>query len=354
MGLDNKEQTELYNNYWFKMEQSFGTDNYAALFDRFMRDYLTVKTGQIPNIRDIYTSFKDYASSHNLVIADLVADIYRFARFFTRLAFGSQTDTPKVIRQALADLNVLRVEVAYPFLLEVYDDFDRQRIDEATFEQIIRLVESYVLRRAICGIPTNSLNKTFATLSKEIDKQQYLESLKAAFLKKEGYLRFPSDEEFQNQFVLRDIYNSLRRNYILRKLENYGYHETVNIEDYTIEHIMPQNPNLSVEWQEMLGSGSWKEVRDKYLHTIGNLTLTGYNSALSDRPFLEKRDMPDGGFAFSPVRLNQSLKNLTVWNEEEIQRRAAKLSERAVKVWAAPSLPTATLESYRRHQNRQW
>ena len=94
----------------------------------------------------------------------------------------------------------------------------------------------------------------------------------------------------------------------------------VNISDYTIEHVMPQNPNLSHEWQEMLGEG-WVEVQGKYLHTLGNLTLTGYNSELSDRPFQEKKSM-EGGFDDSPIRLNSYLRRISSWNEEQILVRA--------------------------------
>lgn len=349
MGLETPLQNQLYNDYWLKMEQSFAPATEANLFDRFIRDYLTVKTVTIPNIRDIYSKFKEYAVGQNRPIIDLVQDIYRYSKFFIGLARPSETNLSKGLKLALADLNLLKVEVAYPFLMEVYDSYEQTIIKEDVFEQIVRLVESYVLRRAICGLPTNALNKTFLTLSREINKTKYLESFKAAFLNKEGYARFPSDEEFATQFAMRDIYNSLRRNYILRKLENHGYNETTDIESYTIEHIMPQNPTLSTEWQTMLGP-NWKEIQTKYLHTIGNLTLTGYNASLSDKPFLEKRDMPKGGFAVSPLRLNQNLRSLTIWNEEEINKRAQALSERATKIWEAPSLPDTILQTYRQSQ----
>ena len=206
-------------------------------------------------------------------------------------------------------------------------------------------MESYVFRRLICGIPTNSLNKTFANFSRDIDKSNYLESVQAAFLLKDSYRRFPKDEEFWYEFTVRDVYSLRNRNYLLDKLENYGRKERVLIEEYTIEHIMPQNENLSSEWRTELGV-EWEKVQADYLHTIGNLTLTGYNPELSDRPFRVKREM-EGGFRDSPIRLNQSLAKVEHWNKDEINRRAETLADRAIKVWPSPNLSQEVLDKYR-------
>lgn len=336
MGLPPKEQEEIYNYYWYPMEQNFDRGDQIGLFDRFVRDYLTLKSksGAIPNIRDVYSSFKNYVQKQaGTSIRDMIADVYHYSKHYVKLAFEQETDS--AIKQALADINTLKVDVAYPFLLEVYEDYSRNLLTREEFISILRLVESYVFRRAICGIPTNSMNKTFANLSREIDRKNYLESVQLAFVRKDAYKRFPDDEEFRREFVVKDIYNFRSRNYLLRKLENHDRtKELVNPEDYTIEHIMPQNPKLSVQWQADLGA-SWKEVQAKYLHTIGNLTLTGYNSEYSDRPFSEKRDMKDG-FADSPLRLNRMLAKLDGWNETEIKNRAELLAGWAVKVWSSP------------------
>jgi predicted transport protein len=162
--------------------------------------------------------------------------------------------------------------------------------------------------------------------------------------------RFPRDEEFRAAFVVKDVYNFRSRNYLLRKLENYGQKELVNVESCTIEHIMPQNEQLSAEWQEELGP-NWQEVHAKYLHTIGNLTLTGYNSELSDRPFREKRYM-EGGFAHSPIRLNRSLSTLEHWNNEEIEKRAQALADIAVNAWSMPQLSPEQISKYSRKTQR--
>src|SRR5690606_5405506 len=152
---------------------------------------------------------------------------------------------------------------------------------------------------------------------------------------------FPSDEEFKREIAVRDLYNFPRRSYWLRRLENHGRKERVPVDEYTIEHILPQNENLSPKWREALGP-EWQRVQEAWLHTLGNLTLTGYNAEYSDRPFDEKRDMP-GGFKESPLRLNEGLGALTVWDEAAIQARAHRLAEQAAGVWAAPALPAEVL-----------
>jgi len=174
-------------------------------------------------------------------------------------------------------------------------------------------------------------------LSSELDKEHYLESIKAAFNKKETYRRFPTDNEFRTQFITKNVYNSKVRKYLFDKLENFERKETVDFENYTLEHIMPQNKNVSESWRRDLGE-NWQIIHDKYLHTIDNLTLTGYNPELSDRPFLEKRNM-EGGFADSPIRLNSSLVHLEHWNEDEIVKRANILIDQSLQIWEFPSLP---------------
>ena len=214
------------------------------------------------------------------------------------------------------------------------------------FKEILTIVESFVFRRAICGIPTNALNLIFAEIGREINKEYYLESFKALLLIKDKYKRYPDDEEFKNQLMVKDLYHFPRRNYWLRKLENFQHKERIIVEDYTIEHVMPQDEKLSPEWIAELGE-IWKDIHKKYLHTLGNLTLTGYNSELSKRPFKEKRDMK-GGFKDSHLRLNSDLATLEHWNDREIVNRANRLAELATKVWIYPSLPDEIIRKYKK------
>ena len=346
MGLEPNLQTALYEQFWRPMEVDFGQDAYASQFDSFMRYYLTVKTGEIPNINDVYEKFKAYARSPQTAAAGvkgLVEDIRRYSRYFCAMALGGESDP--ALAAAFQDLRELRVEVAYPFLLELYSDYADERLSHEEFVSAVRLVESYVFRRAICAIPTNSLNKTFATFTKSLKKDRYLESIQAHMLSMPSYRGFPTDEEFRRQLETRDLYKFPRKAYWLRRLENYGRKERVAVDEYTIEHIMPQNEKLSAAWRNALGD-DWKRVQETWLHTLGNLTLTGYNSEYSDRPFPDKRDMV-GGFKESPLKLNQGLGSLDNWDEDAIKERAARLSKTAAKVWAFPELSADVLAAYR-------
>ncbi|TKG32472.1 DUF262 domain-containing protein [Vibrio breoganii] len=343
MGLEPKQQNKLYNDFWYPMESDFGHGEYGWLFNQFMRDYLTLKTGKPPRLNDVYEGFKKFAASEDSSIEAIVEDVSLHAKFY--IAFARELETAPKLLDAFKDINAYKVDVAYPLILELYHDyhFDILTLDE--FVQCCRFIESYVFRRFVCGIPTNSLNKTFAGFSKLLKKEEYLESFKAELLKLTSYRRFPSNEEFKRNLTTKDMYNIRSKAYWLRRLENFGRKERVVVEDYTIEHVMPQNPNLSDQWKAELGE-DWQSIQERCLHTIGNLTLTGYNSELSDKPFKDKRDM-EGGFATSPLKLNQSLARLECWNEQEIQARTLLLSETMSDIWIFPELDEAVLEQYK-------
>lgn len=347
MGLEPAHQTHLYKDYWRPMERAFGQEAYGSYFDAFIRHYLTLRTDEIPRIGDVYEAFKAYARRPEVAekgVDALVADIHRFASYYCAMALGQEQD--KALAAAFRDLRELKVDVAWPFLLELYDDYSQGLLPKEDLLRALRLVESYVFRRAVCAIPTNSLNKTFATFRRALDKSRYLESIEAHFLLLPSYRRFPRDEEFERELKRRDLYNFRSRSYWLRRLENHGRKEPVPVDEYTIEHILPQNENLSSEWQKALGP-NWKKIQETWLHTLGNLTLTGYNPEYSDRPFLEKRDMP-GGFRESPLHLNQGLSEVEVWSEAAIQARADRLARQALEVWHAPALSDEVLERYRK------
>jgi predicted transport protein len=194
------------------------------------------------------------------------------------------------------------------------------------------------------------MNKTFASLYEFIDLGQYLESVQAQFLLLQSYRRLPTDQEFVEALKSSDLYNFRRRSYLLRKLENFGRKEPVSIEEYTIEHILPQNPGLSPEWQAELGE-QWQEIQEKYLHTLGNLTLTGYNSEYSDNPFLVKRDMK-GGFFESPLRLNAGIGKLEKWSQAQIEARAERLSKEALSIWVSPKLSGDIVAKYKKSEKQ--
>ena len=352
MGLEPDIQKKIYENFWQPMEQNFDYHNIdSKKFDRFMRDYLTIKLNEIPKEDDVYAKFKEYfymqgKNTHDL-IQKIASDIYDFSQLFIILAFEKTDDVE--IRQKIHNINSLNVEVVYPFLLEVFSDYYQNESNETKLTKhdlliILDMIESYVFRRQICEVPTNSLNKTFATLYGLIDKDNYLDSLKAIFIIKDSYRRFPNDSEFNKQFMIKNVYKFRSRSYLFNKLENFDRKEPVSIDEYTLEHIMPQNENLSNEWRKELGK-NWQDIHRNYLHRIGNLTLTGYNAKLSDKPFHEKQTMV-GGFKDSPIRLNSELSTITNWNETEIQNRSQRLANKALEIWKYPNLPQNILEKY--------
>lgn len=345
MGLEPNLQTRLYQDYWRPMELDFGQEAYGDQFDSFMRHYLTVRTGDIPRERDVYDAFKEYSRTKPVQeagIETLVKDIRAFTRYYCAMSLGSEADTQ--LKAAFQDLRELKVDVAFPLLLELYCDYDNKILSSKDFVSAVRMIESYVFRRAICSIPTNSMNKTFATFSKSLKKDRYLESIKAQFLRLPSYRRFPTDEEFRRDLLTRDLYHFPRNKYWLRKIENHDRKEHVNVDEFTIEHILPQNPDLSNEWKQALGN-DWENVQQQYLHTLGNLTLTGYNTEYSDRSFTQKREMK-GGFKESPLKLNAGLGQLDSWNETTIKERSNRLADQALGVWQSPSLDAAVLASY--------
>lgn len=342
MGLPHDTQTKFYNDYWRPMEILFGAESYNNYFDEFMRFFLVIHAGNDRIKRDeVYVEFKSYSCKHE--VEQILKSLLEFAGYYCNIALGKEKDPE--LAPAFQDIRELRADVCYPMLMEIYHDYKLNRLNKEEFIVIIFLVESYVFRRAVCDIPTNSMRQTFATFNRKLKRDRYLESVKAAFLLLRSYRRFPSDDEFKRQLQIRNLYAFNRRHYWLRKFENFGRKERVFVQDYTIEHIMPQNEDLSSEWKTALGE-EWERIHDQYLHTLGNLTLTGYNSEYSDRPFREKRDM-EGGFRQSPLKLNEGLGTCEQWNEKAIHERASRLADRAVNIWKAPVLNQDIFEAYR-------
>lgn len=343
MGLAPSEQTYVYEHLWRPMEQLFIYETQGSVMDAFFRHYLTMKFSRIPKQGRVYEEFKLYHLNCEFgSIRELCQDLLEYAKYYTNIVFKRNSDTD--LRRLYEDIIDLRMEVSYPFLLKIHHDCTEGLITSDELKEILELCISYVLRRAVCEIPTNSMNKTFATLKNYIKPDDYLNSVKAFFVMQDTYKEFPDNDKFEGAFVNRDIYNMRARNYILSRLENFENKAPIIIENYTIEHIMPQNKNLSLEWQTNLGP-EWQEVQKKYLHTIGNLTLTAYNSEMSDRPFLDKMDML-GGFKESALRINKYVVLQNEWNETHIQERANELAKKAEVIWPYPALTATELAPY--------
>ncbi|GAA7200978.1 DUF262 and DUF1524 domain-containing protein [Helicobacter pylori] len=367
METEIEKQEGFYNKYWRAMEEEFKQNEKEEFkqnekeefkqnekkkqnkkwFERLFRHYITIKTREIPNINKIYAALKDYRQKEGIALEDLLKDLQKYCGYFCQIVFKKEAD--KDLNKALGFLVDLYMDVIYPLLLELYSDYSDGVLSKADFIPIIALIESYICRRAVCGLGTNSLNKVFSSFTKHIQKNEYFKSLKVHF----GYLtekqRFPKNDEFKNLFITIDFYKFKKNRYFFERLENFDRKERVYTHEYTIEHIMPQH--LTEEWERDLGE-NFQEIHNKYLHTIGNLTLTGYNTEYGDKSFQGKRDM-EKGFKDSPLRLNQGLRDLKFFGEEEIKKRANDLAHLALKIWTYPELDAETLEKYKPKKDKK-
>ena len=287
--------------------------------------------GKIPNLRDIYKNFKAYVELGDLEVEEIVKEVSRYSKHYLNIALLREEDAK--LKACLKDLQELKADTAYPFLLKVYDCYTAGKIKKAEVLRTLRWVESYIFRRAVCGLSNKFLNHIFVDILRGMhgdDENNYLEDLKEEFLELPGHRRYPRDREFQHSFRNIDMFNFSARNYMLRKLENYGRKEPITVDEYTVEHVMPQT--LSSEWEQELGE-DFQQVHEVWLNKIGNLTLTGRNSELSNRPFKEKRDMVPEGFRHSPLFLNESLARADGWNQMTITERGFALARRACEIW---------------------
>lgn len=339
MDLTPEKQIRLYKTYWKPMEELFGEDIYKNdlnKFDYFIRDFLTLKsdTGYICKINNVYENFKRYYLDNNCEKFAVLKDLFTYAKYYACIDLLQENDDE--LKLYWQEFKKLDSHVVYPFLLKLYDDYNRQILIKEDFKKILQVVISYLWRRAICEIPTNSLSKTFATLYQAVDKEDYVNSVIKAFVFKSSYKRFPSDYEVREKLQTKDIYHFRLRKYLLEALENYYHKEPIdlNTANYTIEHIMPQNIEHNLSWQQMLGE-DWQEVHSLYLHTLGNLTITGYNAEMSNKSFWEKVN-GESGFKHSHLKLNESIAQCDVWNKKAIQRRTNILTDIILKIWKYP------------------
>ena len=339
MDLTPEKQTRLYKTYWKSMEELFGEDIYkndVNKFDYFIRDFLTLKsdTGYICKINNVYENFKRYYLDNNCEKFAVLKDLFTYAKYYACIDLLQEKDDE--LKLYWQEFKKLDSHVVYPFLLKLYDDYSCQILIKEDFKKILQVVISYLWRRAICEIPTNSLSKTFATLYQAVDKDDYVNSVIKAFVFKSSYKRFPSDYEVREKLQTKDIYHFRLRKYLLEALENYYHKEPIdlNTANYTIEHIMPQNIEHNLLWQQMLGE-DWQEVHSLYLHTLGNLTITGYNAEMSNKSFWEKVN-GESGFKHSHLKLNESIAQSDVWNKKAIQRRTNILTDIILKIWKYP------------------
>ena len=321
MGLQESEQTRLYENYWKIIEKYFRRNVYYT--DLFLRDYLAIKKSStsIKNT-DIYEEFKDYQGSFSLTSEEILEDLLKYARHYADFIFpdSKYVEFPEELRNlgVHGDTHaILLMKLGYLRQCQI--------IDNDVYLKMLRLIDSYLLRRAVIGLETRSYWKYFASITHNIREDAPFDSFRVAL----ALFEFPTDEEFRNSLVKRNLFGLRVCRPILDRLENYEQkREPGPTKNYSIEHIMPQNPNLNDSWQKMLGP-KWKEVQEFYVHKLGNLTLTGYNQKLSDFSFEKKKIT----FNESAIRLNIFVREQEKWTEKEMSIRGEQLADKAIKIW---------------------
>ena len=332
MRLDETYQTQLYEEYWQPIERAFGR-RYRTEFDKFVKDFLTLqmRPGTPLKTAEIYHEFRSFFSRtvEKRGVDGILSDLRRFGTYYTAFSLGQEKQP--ALKEAFARLRSL-IEVASPVVLTLYDYHERAKtLSTDEFVEAIELLESYVFRRSVCDMQTRSLGQIFASLAYRITETQPLLSLKVALYRQGKKRRFPTDAEFREALETRDVYDMRTCFYLLDRLENFSK-ERIDTALFTIEHVMPQNEDLRPEWRTMLGD-AWQAVQEAWLHRLGNLTLTGYNSTYSDRPFAEKKTIA-GGFSDSPLRLNKFIREQSAWTATTIEQRGKQLAEKALAVWS--------------------
>lgn len=316
------DQEKLYENYWLYIEKTLRNKMDYSNLDAFFMQYIVYKTSKPVNSRQLYNSFVKLFKDSGYSQESILKELRYYAEIFGAFVYGSAKYSERINR-LLYRLRVLNQTTCYPFLLHVFDDYHQGVIDEETVENILQFILAYLLRRMVCGVPSNTLRGLFTYLYNRIfkvasNKQKYYETLNKFLFTVSSKDVIPSAGEFERALQKANIYgnNALCR-FLLLDIENGDGKEILQAENLTIEHIMPQT--LSADWSHIR-----PEEHEEYLHTLGNLSVTGYNSELSNKSFAEKQDIIRENS--KAVILNSDVLDKESWNIATIQARAKRLA----------------------------
>lgn len=321
MRIQIDKQEEVYNAYWQPMQTALN-DNLTE----FIRHFL-MRNGNIIKQSDVYYELKERVSTSNVI--DYMKELKKFSIYYQRLIYP-ELEPEVELKKYFCRLNRIEVTTAYPMLLNFYSNYEDNKISKADFVIILKTLENYLIRRFVCNVPTNQLNKIFPIVYPQIT-EKYPDNIVEGFknvLQGKGY---PKDNEFFLRFKETKFYGGgdrqIKTKLVLETLEeSYDHKEESSFDNLTIEHIMPQT--LSIWWQMGLGA-EWEETHDLFLHTIGNLTLTAYNTELSNDNFPTKKQI----YSESHLELNKYFAPLYFWTRTEIEQRAEILANQAIEIW---------------------
>ncbi len=351
MGVEEAEQTRLYEQYWQKIEGLFR--GHDSALDSFIRDYIALKRGDTKPTRvdQIYEEFKRFRQSEfaSPGVEEQLQEMLRFSDYCAKFR-GLAVETSGELSQALANVRY-HGDTSSVLVMRLFDCRHNGYLGLADFVTALDTIESYLIRRAAAGSHTGSHWANFANLARQVEDSSPLDSLLLGFTQLRGAQAFPTDVNFREVMEERELFHTQVCRQVLSRLENHGSKEPSPTSTYSIEHIMPQNQNLPLEWQRMLGD-NWQEDHERWLHRLGNLTLTAYNSQYSDRSFEDKKTI-SGGFNESAIRLNAYVREQQTWTAETIAERGRLLAGRALEVWQYPKPATEYVEALRSRRIRE-
>lgn len=316
------EQDKLFQRCWEPMQLRLQDE-----LSEFVRHFL-MRQGGIVKKGEIYRTLKERTDEQTPDgIVSFLEELHRSAVHYHRL-LDSMLELNPDIRPRLRRFERLEVSVDWPLLLNLYADHDSGSLTIGEFTAILDTLENFFIRRFVCGVPTYGLNKILTPLYHQAKSYLSLLDGVRATLAQRGY---PSDTEFRQALINGRLYGTGERlpkaKLVLETLElSLAGKEQVSTGPLTIEHIMPQTPTSW--WEDSLGE-TWRETHELKLHTLGNLTLTGYNAELSNGDFKSKRSF----FLQSPVHLSRSITRFEKWDGEAMQQRGEELAELALKAW---------------------
>ena len=342
MGLEESEQTRLYDRYWSKIEGYFRASRNA--FDWFLRDYIALRTEASQQARSdrIYDAFKGFwRPGGDTRLGDLLEDMSRLARTYASFLGIEPMQLPS-LADAMRNMRSLNTTQGL-VVMRLYECHHGELLSQDEFVRAIGLIESYLLRRAVLGLQTRGYWALFARVAHEICSNSAFKSLQVALARLRDNYRFPTDAEFSRALRETDLYELRICKHVLDRVENAYQREPSPVHEYSIEHIMPQSIDGVQDWQTMLGE-KWRDVHVTWVHRLGNLTLTAYNATYSNRSFKTKKEVA-GGFLQSAVRLNQYVREQERWTETEIQERGTTLVERALDIWPYHNVNEADIQA---------
>ena len=341
MGLEASDQTKFYNEYWCKIENLFlETRKYL---DHFLRDYVVFKERLTKPIKsdEIYDKFKEYKNIHELESEDILKDLVRYAPHYAKCVFPWSNLFTNVYKE-IHNLRIYGTTHAI-LMMKLGDMQKSEKLGIDIYLKMLSLIDSYLMRRGVNRLTNKSYRTIFAGITHSIREDAPHDTFQVALYQLSGNYKFPTDGEFRTALEEGDLFHLRLCKPILDRLENHGFEkEPSPTGTYQIEHIMPQNPKLNDNWQEMLGD-DWKKIHEIWVHRLGNLTLTGYNQTLSDLSFEEKKTI-EKGFKDSAARLNKFVREQEKWTDEEIESRGKELTSRAIDIWSPLKVDAHVIE----------